>query len=61
MTGKTQPAKLLSTAQAGARLNRSGQTIVRWIQEGTLRAYRVGKTWVLDPKDVDAMAKRLGI
>lgn len=50
---------VMSTEQAARAYGVSATTLRRWIEGGLLPAVKVGKTWVLEAKDVEsAMAHR---
>ena len=49
---------LLDVRQAAARTQRDPETIRRWIRDGRLTATRIGRRWMVEAEDVDALAKR---
>ena len=50
--------QLLSTAEAAAALGISRQRVVILITSGRLRAQRIGRTWGIAPRDLDAVRER---
>jgi len=44
----------LTTRQVADQFQVSDATVHRWIKQGKLRAAKVGKSWRIDQKDVDA-------
>lgn len=49
---------MISVIQAAARLGVSRRLVRRWIEDGRLRAERVGTVWVIREADADAMRGR---
>ena len=50
--------KIISTTEAARRLNVSPSRIRAMISSGRLKAMKVGKVWLIDPKDLDAVKDR---
>jgi excisionase family DNA binding protein len=50
--------KIISTTEAARRLNVSPSRIRAMIGSGRLKAIKVGKVWLIDPKDLDAVKER---
>jgi excisionase family DNA binding protein len=51
-------AKLLSVAEVARRLKRNPVLVYRWIDEGRLRAQKVGRAVIVDERDVEQFAKQ---
>jgi excisionase family DNA binding protein len=59
---RANPVKveLISVNDAALRLDVSAHTVRRWIADGTLPAYRVGRRLIkIDLADLDRVAKRI--
>jgi excisionase family DNA binding protein len=50
--------KIISTTEAARRLNVSPSRIRAMIDSGRLKAIKVGKVWLINPKDLDAVKDR---
>jgi excisionase family DNA binding protein len=50
--------KIISTTEAARRLNVSPSRIRAMIGSGRLKAMKVGKVWLIDPKDLDGVKDR---
>jgi excisionase family DNA binding protein len=50
--------KIISTAEAAKRLNVSPSRVRKMIEAKRLKAIKVGREWLIDPKDLDAVKKR---
>jgi excisionase family DNA binding protein len=50
--------KIISTTEAARRLKVSPSRIRAMIGSGRLKAIKVGKVWLIDPKDLDAVKDR---
>ncbi len=48
----------VGTAEAARMLKVTQQRVTQLIREGELKATRVGRTWVIDERSLDAFAKR---
>jgi excisionase family DNA binding protein len=60
MTKKTskKPGELISAKEAAERLNLTEQQTRSLIRDGKLPATRVGKTWIIDAKDLPLAQNR---
>jgi excisionase family DNA binding protein len=47
-------ADALTTAEAAAELGVSEDTVLRLVQRGELRAYKVGRAWKIRREDLEA-------
>ena len=54
----TWAMKIISTTEAARRLNVSPSRIRAMIGSGRLKAMKVGKVWLIDPKNLDAVKDR---
>jgi excisionase family DNA binding protein len=50
--------KIISTTEAAKRLKVSPSRIRAMIGSGRLKAMKVGKVWLIDPKDLDSVKDR---
>ena len=50
--------KIIGTAEAARRLNVTQSRVRAMIDAGRLKAIRVGREWLIDPKDLDAVKDR---
>ena len=50
--------KIIGTAEAARRLNVTQSRVRAMIDAGRLKAMRVGREWLIDPKDLDAVKDR---
>jgi excisionase family DNA binding protein len=50
--------KIISTTEAARRLNVSPSRIRAMIASARLKGIKVGKVWLIDPKDLDAVKDR---
>ena len=50
--------KIIGTTEAARRLGVSANRVRALIDSKRLRATRVGREWLIDPKDLDAVKKR---
>ncbi len=66
MTGIAPPwytyamATLLTTVQAARRLHLSRYWLWQLVRSGKLKARRVGRDWLIDPADLEAMPRPEG-
>jgi excisionase family DNA binding protein len=49
--------KLISTAQAAERLGVSTRRVVFLIHAGRLKAKKIGRDWIINPKDLELIWK----
>ena len=47
-------SKLLTPAQIADALQLTESTITRWLRNGRLRGFKVGRDWRVSPADLDA-------
>jgi excisionase family DNA binding protein len=45
--------KLLTPAQVGDRLQIHERTVTRWLRDGFLRGFKLGKEWRIAPADLN--------
>ena len=50
--------KIIGTAEAARRLNVTQSRVRVLIDNGRLKAIKVGREWLIDPKDLDAVKDR---
>lgn len=50
--------KIISTAEAARRLGVTPNRIRALIDAKRLKAMKIGREWLIDPKDLDAVKKR---
>jgi excisionase family DNA binding protein len=50
--------KIIGTAEAARRLNVTQSRVRAMIDAGRLKAIKVGREWLIDPKDLDAVKDR---
>jgi excisionase family DNA binding protein len=50
--------KIIGTAEAARRLNVTQSRVRAMIDAGRLKAMKVGREWLIDPKDLDAVKER---
>ena len=50
--------KIIGTAEAARRLNVTQSRVRAMIDAGRLKAMKVGREWLIDPKDLDAVKDR---
>jgi excisionase family DNA binding protein len=50
--------KIIGTAEAARRLNVTQSRVRAMIDAGRLKAMRVGREWLIDPKDLEAVKDR---
>jgi len=50
--------KIIGTAEAARRLNVTQSRVRVLIDSGRLKAMKVGREWLIDPKDLDAVKDR---
>jgi excisionase family DNA binding protein len=50
--------KIISTAEAAKRLNVTSSRVRKMIDAGRLKAIKVGREWLIDPKDLNAVKNR---
>ena len=53
----TEP-KLLKPAQIAEALQLTESTITRWLRNGRLRGFKVGKDWRVSPADLEAFLEK---
>ncbi len=46
--------KLLTPAQVAERLQNHERTVTRWLRDGYLRGFKLGKEWRIAPADLSA-------
>ncbi|HKO42711.1 MAG TPA: helix-turn-helix domain-containing protein [Pyrinomonadaceae bacterium] len=49
---------IISTAEAAKRLNVTSSRVRKMIEAGRLKAMKVGREWLIDPKDLNAVKNR---
>ncbi|MDX1424416.1 MAG: helix-turn-helix domain-containing protein [Kiloniellales bacterium] len=49
---------LLTPAQVADRLQIHERTVTRWLREGYLRGFKLGKEWRIAPADLEAFMDR---
>ena len=47
---------MIGTSEAARKLGLSARRVAAMIQQGVLRAQKVGKTWIIDEKDIAKLA-----
>ncbi len=50
--------KLLTPAQVAERLQNHERTVTRWLRDGYLRGFKLGKEWRIAPADLSAFLER---
>jgi len=50
--------KIISTAEAAKRLGVTQSRVQKMIAAKRLKAIKVGREWLIDPKDLDAVKER---
>ena len=50
--------KIIGTAEAARRLNVTQSRVRAMIDSGRLKAMKVGREWLIDPKNLDALKDR---
>jgi excisionase family DNA binding protein len=50
--------KLLTPAQVAERLQIHERTVTRWLREGYLRGFKLGKEWRIAPSDLMSFMDR---
>ena len=50
--------KIIGTAEAARRLNVTQSRVRAMIDSARLKAIKVGRDWLIDPKDLDAVKDR---
>ena len=50
--------KIIGTAEVARRLNVTQSRVRAMIDSGRLKAIKVGREWLIDPKDLDAVKDR---
>ena len=53
-------SRLWTSHQVARHLGLSPNTVRRWVAEGRLPAYRVGRVLRFDPADLDKFAQKIG-
>ncbi len=48
----------LTPSQVAYYLKVNERTVTRWLREGYLRGYKVGKIWRISPKDIQRFIER---
>ncbi len=46
--------KLLTSAQVAGRLQIHERTVTRWLRDGDLRGFKLGKEWRIAPADLQS-------
>ncbi len=49
---------LLTPAQVAERLQVNERTVTRWLRDGYLRGYKLGKEWRVSPGDLQRFIER---
>jgi excisionase family DNA binding protein len=50
--------RIISTTEAAKRLNVTPDRVRKMIEANRLKAIKVGREWLIDPKDLDAVKDR---
>ena len=50
--------KLLTPAQVAERLQIHERTVTRWLRDGYLRGFKLGKEWRIAPSDLELFMDR---
>ncbi len=50
--------KLLTPVQVAGRLQIHERTVTRWLRDGYLRGFKLGKEWRIAPADLSAFLER---
>ena len=50
--------KLLTPAQLAERLQIHERTVTRWLRDGYLRGFKLGKEWRIAPADLESFMQR---
>jgi excisionase family DNA binding protein len=50
-------AKELSVTEAATLLKVNRSTVVRWCQQGKIKAWKIGNQWVIDRNEVEKRKK----
>ena len=50
--------KIISTAEAAKRLNVTADRVRKMIEAKRLKAIKLGREWMIDPKDLEAVKDR---
>ncbi len=50
--------KLLTPAQVAERLQIHERTVTRWLRDGYLRGFKLGKEWRIAPADLDSFMEK---
>lgn len=50
----TEDAQLVTPSQIAARFQVDERTVTRWLRNGYLRGFKLGKEWRVDPEDLHA-------
>ncbi len=50
--------KLLTPAQVAGRLQIHERTVTRWLRDGYLRGFKLGKEWRIAPADLQSFMDR---
>ncbi len=50
--------KLLTPAQVADRLQIHERTVTRWLRDGYLRGFKLGKEWRIAPADLNAFIEK---
>ncbi len=50
--------KLLTPAQVADRLQIHERTVTRWLRDGYLRGFKLGKEWRIGPADLSAFMEK---
>ena len=51
-SASTLPDEFLTVAQVAEILHRTPKTVRRWIKNGELPAYRIGRNFIIDPAEL---------
>jgi excisionase family DNA binding protein len=50
--------QMIGTTEAARRLGVSARRIRDYIQDGRLKAFQIGATWLIDASELDSLPKR---
>ena len=50
--------KLLTPAQVAERLQIHERTVTRWLRDGYMRGFKLGKEWRIAPGDLDSFMEQ---
>lgn len=58
LVSRVLTGEILTKDQAGKLIGVHGKTIWQWIADGTLPALQIGRSWIVDRRDAEAIAAR---